>query len=124
MLYILYYICQELSNTFAEVVIHFGVDGAATCALVLDYARCMLSPLPNVYVMGPSCCLMHSLNRITAAHVLKSNFNMGVTFSLTKIMHIGTYFAVFSNNVVKEAARTPVWFPDGGAPPLEDQIHK
>ena len=69
---------KGLSNNFAEVALHIGMDGAATCQLTTDYLRCMLVGLPNIYVRGPDCCMMHSLNRVTSDHITKSKFDLGL----------------------------------------------
>ena len=36
---------HELSKSFHEALLHFAVDGAATCELVVDYIKCLVQPL-------------------------------------------------------------------------------
>ena len=83
---------QQLSRAFNSVIVHLGVDGAASCALVLDYLQHTV-PANVIVVRGD--CQMHSLNRITMDHVMKSGFDLAAMFSLSKLMHISSYFDTF-----------------------------
>jgi hypothetical protein len=80
---------QTLSSRFERVLLSFGADGAATCDLVVDYVKCLVEALGNVVVQDAASCLMHSLNRISADHIVGSNFKLNALFSLTKLMYIG-----------------------------------
>ena len=48
---------KVLSRSFRRVVIHFGLDGAATCELVVDYILVLLQGLPNVTPLFDFCCM-------------------------------------------------------------------
>ena len=80
---------HELSKSFDEVLLHFAVDGAATCELVVDYIKCLVQPLGNIIVLDSSGCLMHSSNRVCCDHAMRSKLNLKGIFSMTRLMYIG-----------------------------------
>ena len=105
---------RELSKSFEEVLLHFAVDGAATCELVVDYIKCLVQPLGNVNVLDSSGCLMHSSNRVCCDHAMRSKLNLKGTFSMTKLMYIGSYFDSFTKAVIEVALEDMQWEPIGG----------
>ena len=114
---------QTLAGAFDEVLLHLGVDGAATCELVVDYIKCLVAIFPNVIVVSPSFCFMHGLNRVTADHSTKSRLNLNSLFSLTKMMYIGTYFDTFVSKMVDVAVDDIEWHRNGGPAADDVEVH-
>ena len=73
--------------------------------------------------MTSDTCLMHSLNRIVADHTRTSKFSLGTVFSLTKLLHCGSYFDTLAAAMSEEASSDPVWHQVGGAPIAETDLH-
>ena len=115
---------QRLSQQFDEVLLHFGIDGAATCELTVNYIKCLVIELQNIIVLDSSPCLLHAINRICADHTLRSRLGLGGLFSLTKLMYIGSYFDAFCKAVVAQALDTFHWDQFGGALPGLAVLHE
>ena len=104
---------RELARSFEHVVLHLGVDGAATCELTVDYVREMVSDLENVVVVNHSFCLMHGLNRVTSDHCTKSaHFDFNRLFQFVKMLHIGKYFDT-KKLLQERLRRRPRWIRCG-----------
>ena len=117
---------QQLAASFSSVVFHFGIDGAATCELVIDYFKSLMLVLENVIVMCQDPCLMHSLNRIMSDHQDHSQFKLGDYFSLTKLIRIRSYWDSFCDAVSKEAVNeSAIEWTQFGDPPVHcAELHK
>jgi len=117
---------SELDASFGDVLVHLGVDGAASCELVVDFVRELSREYPSIIMMNHSFCLMHSLNRVVADHVQKSElFDLNGVFQFIKMLHVGNYFGAFVNAVVDVACENPAWtqFGDPTEQHLQEQQH-
>ena len=115
---------QTLAASYDRVLWHFGMDGAATCELAIDYLKCAVAGMGNVTVLDSSLCFMHALNRVAADHVASSTLDLNGIFSLTKLMYIGSYFDTFSKAVIKEALSDFHWEQLAGPPLTHGEQHE
>ena len=64
------------------------------------------------------------LNRITADHCSKSEFDLNAIFIMTKMMYLGSYFEMFSKCVLEEAVANVAWHQCGGPSPGVEAQHE
>jgi len=115
---------EKLSANFKHVTINFGIDGASTMQLVVDFADWLCSTLGNVTVMANDACLMHSLNRIVADHIQYGRFKLNGVFGASKLLHLGNYSSKVAKAVSVGLITDPEWHQVGGPPVEEMTLHK
>jgi len=113
---------EEFSAGYGEILLHFGIDGAAVCELTIDYVKCLAEVFDNVITMPTSICQMHCLNRIMADHQKSGRFKLSTIFSLTKLLHVGSYFDTFAKQCLLDPLGDDIEWHQVGGPPWEEVI--
>ena len=117
---------QELARKYKKVILILTTDGAATCELVLSHVAWLVSSkFENVNIILNGCQL-HSLNRVTTEHIVKSGFDLATIFSLSKIMRISTYWDSLIAQATRIAIheRRPHWQQFGGPAAADIEAHE
>ena len=108
---------KRLAASFDVVVLFIAVDSSPAIALFIDWLMGVLSP--NVVVIK-DLCNMHKLNRIVFEHTKRSDYDINTLFSLSKVVHIFSYYDVLCSAVLTAAFEQPLDWLQFGGPSLQD----
>ncbi len=102
----------RLSQKFELVVLILSQDGCFTNGLVHDWLQ---SVLPKNIILLKDLCQSHTVNRLVMDHVKKGKFDINSLFSLSRVVHISSYYDLLCSATLAVAFEVkPAWIQMAG----------